>query len=336
MVEVVKTTEQEAYIKITQSYYLNGQSPEPQSHYWVLKKNITLFDDLEQHALDLHHVPAPIAFSDGDNCHNLIQENIVTLTQPHYDPTLKITFSAGTRFVQAPSKHKKKSVEVYAIDYQTYKEHRIKIPCTQCVFSNLPKEAPARITDYVNLLKQWAHIKKGYIPYTWGGTSFTYTVHNNFKEQAYKTNNSDYAFYSYENDKHCPKSGFDCSGVIARAAQICGIPYFCKNTSTIAQSLTPLQKEQVLAVGDLILIKGHVMVVSDLAKNLLIEARAYSHGYGKLHEIALKDVFADITTYDDLMNVYFNKQIVKRKDKKGNVRDTFTNLQLFSMASVIK
>jgi hypothetical protein len=334
IVEVIKTTEHEACIKITQSYYLSGQSNVPQSHYWILKKNITLLDDI-QHAINLQHVPQPITF---ESCQfNLMQENCITLTQPHYDPVLKTTFSAGTRFIQTSSLPKKKSnIEVFAINYQTCKELRIKIPINKCMITCSTKNLSARIDDYVALLKQWAHIKKGYIPYTWGGTSFTYTVNNNFKEQTHQTDNSDYAVYAYENDHHCPKSGFDCSGAIARAAQICGIAYFCKNTSTIAQCLSPLQYEQSLAAGDLILIKGHVMVVSDITKNLLIEARAYSHGYGKLHEIALKDVFADITTYDDLMKAYGNKQTIKRKDKKGNVRDTFTSLQLFSMATVAK
>ena len=78
------------------------------------------------------------------------------------------------------------------------------------------------------------------------------------------------------------------------------------------------------------------MVVSDTDKNLLIEARSYSHGYGKLHEIPIGKVFEGIETYKDLTDAYFGKKVIKRKDKQGKIRDTFTNLQLFSMASVLK
>ena len=78
------------------------------------------------------------------------------------------------------------------------------------------------------------------------------------------------------------------------------------------------------------------MIVSDITKNLLIEARSYGHGYGKLHEISIDQVFEGIETYKDLCDAYYEKKVVKRKDKDGKIRDTFSNLQLFSMMSVWK
>src|SRR5205814_4688733 len=132
------------------------------------------------------------------------------------------------------------------------------------------------------------------------------------KEVTKTGQNGDYSFYEHERDTQSPKNGFDCSGVILRAAQIAGIPYFCKNTTTIAQCLTPLKSEQQLREGDLILIKGHVMIVSDITKNLLIEARSYGHGYGKLHEISIDQVFEGIETYKDLCDAYYEKKVVKR------------------------
>jgi hypothetical protein len=86
--------------------------------------------------------------------------------------------------------------------------------------------------------------------------------------------------------------------------------------------------------GDLILVRGHVMIVSDTTKNLLIEARSYGHGYGKLHEIPIGEVFENINTYKDLSEACFGKKVIKRKDKEGKVRDSFSNVQLFSMKSV--
>ncbi|HLW73284.1 MAG TPA: hypothetical protein VKR54_04525 [Candidatus Babeliales bacterium] len=335
IVEIVKESNDELCIQISHAYYLVPSSSTPQTQYWTLKKNITLLDELTAYNIPNNHLPDPINFSDTDNC-ALHHADIVTLTEPHHDSILRITFSAGTRFVRMPAPHKKKNstISVFAIDYRTTKEHQIKLPANKCMVNTQTKTANDRTTDYVNLLKKWAHTKQGSIPYTWGGTSFARTTQGNFKEVTRKTNNSDYSFYEYEHDTQFPKSGFDCSGVIARATQICGIPYFCKNTSTIAHCLTPLKTEEILSPGDLILVKGHVMVVSDVAKNLLIEARSYAHGYGKLHEIPISQVFENIETYKDLIDAYCNKTIIKRKDKQGKIRDTFTNLQLFPMASV--
>jgi cell wall-associated NlpC family hydrolase len=359
IVDVVKTTDDEAYIRITHAYYVIPSSPTPssfatlsprlqsagkaskdkQAQYWTLKKNITLLDDLTAHNIPINHLPEPITFSDKDNL-GLHHNEVVTLTEPHHDATLRITFSAGTRFVRVPSTSKQKkrgsNLHVFAIDYKKMKEHQIKIPRSKCIIADHTKTSYERITDYVNLLKKWCHNKQGCIPYTWGGTSFAHTTRGNFKEVTRRTHNSDYSFYEYEKDISSPKSGFDCSGVIARATQICGIPYFCKNTATIPHCLAPLKTEQTLSCGDLILIRGHVMVVSDIAKNLLIEARSYGHGYGKLHEISIGKVFEGIETYKDLADAYFGKSVIKRKDKQGKVRDTFTNLQLFSMTSVWK
>lgn len=337
IVNIIKIVDDEALIHIPQAYYLIPSTSQPQTHYWTLKNNITLLDDLTKNLINTCHIPDPINFSDKHNP-DMNNPNIVTLTEPHYDSTLQSTFSAGTRFVKTNSPHKKKAstISVYAINYAQMKEHIIKIPYNKCILDNNTKTPQKRITDYVGLLQKWVHQKQGCIPYTWGGTSFARTVHGNFKEITKTGHNGDYTFFEYEKNTFSPKSGFDCSGLILRAAQICGIPYFCKNTTTIAQCLTLLTTEEQLQPGDLILIKGHVMVVADITKNTLIEARSYGHGYGKLHEIPIKHVFEGVETYQDLCDIYYEKKIIKRKDKEGKVRDSFSNLQLFPMMSAWK
>jgi hypothetical protein len=333
IVDIIKIVNDQACICISQAYYRIPSSDQPQHTYWILKKNISLLDDLDAHKICTDHIPQPISF----NQENIISDKqLVTLIEPHYDKTMNMSFSAGTRFVKTSSPHKKRSssIEVFAIDYAHMKERIIKIPCNKCVIDDHIKTMEQRIHDYIQLLRTWAHQKKGCIPYVWGGTTFTKPIHSTFKEVIASGPNGDYSYYEYEKDTQHPKNGFDCSGVILRAAQICGIPYFCKNTTTIAQCLQPLKKENQLAAGDLILIKGHVMVVSDLEKNLLIEARSYGHGYGKLHEISVGDVFDGIETYSDLCDAYYEKKVVKRKDKNGKIRDTFASLQLFPMNAV--
>jgi cell wall-associated NlpC family hydrolase len=333
IVEIIKIVGDEACIRTTHGYYLIPSSQQPQSTYWTCKKNLTLFNDLIEHNISTTHIPPAADFS---NPSTLACIDIVTLTEPHHDSTLRITFSAGTRFMKTPAPRKKRptKLEVFAIDYEKMKLHKIKVPLAKIAMINCTKTQEDHITDFVTVLKKWAHPKNGHIPYVWGGTSFIKPIATHFKEITKTGHNGDYSFYEYEKDTQSPKNGFDCSGVILRATQICGIPYFCKNTTTIAQCLQPLQQENSLQAGDLILIKGHVMIVSDVKNNLLIEARSYGHGYGKLHEIPLNQVFDNIETYKDLCDVYYEKKAIKRKDKNGKIRDTFSNLQLFSMMSV--
>jgi hypothetical protein len=337
IVEVVKIVDEEACIRILQAYYITPSSSQPQNCYWTLKKNIALLDDLANNNITTSHLPDPINFADTDHG-ALNHTDVITLIEPFHDSILNLTFSVGTRFIKKSSVQKRRAskIDAFALDYPRMKEEIIKIPRHKCVIYNDNKTQEERIADYVNLLQKWAHPKNGSIAYVWGGTSFTKTTNGTFKEITKTGHTGDYSFYEYEKDTQYPKNGFDCSGVILRAAQICGIPYFCKNTTTIAQCLAPITQEQPLQSGDLILIKGHVMVVSDINKNLLIEARAYGHGYGKLHEIPINQVFDGMETYKDLCDAYFGKKVIKRKDKHGTIRDTFSNVQLFSMRGIKK
>ena len=142
-------------------------------------------------------------------------------------------------------------------------------------------------------MRQWAKRKEGFIPYVWGGFSFTDTI---------KTTSC----FLLKDETTSPKTGLDCVGIIARVAQIYGIPYFYKNTTTIKQCLTPLARNSKLMTGDIIWVPGHVMIVADLTNHTLIEARGYDHGYGKVQEIPLNEEFKGINTYRDLIDAYHN------------------------------
>ncbi len=78
---------------------------------------------------------------------------------------------------------------------------------------------------------------------------------------------------------------------------------------------------------------GHVMIVADMSKNSLFEARSHDHGYGKLQEIALGDVFKGIPTYQALLHAYEKKIPLERIDKAGVVKDHFPSFKLLSLAS---
>jgi hypothetical protein len=333
IVDIVETKNDETHIQISQLFYTKLSSLDPQTTYWTQSKNLRLLKDITQ---DISHIPQPLSFKENNKKSTSNNQHIITLKEPHYDSTTQLTFSAGTRFVcsQKPTQHRKK-LKVFIIDYHNNKEHCITIPTDKCIFlcNSNPNQ---HIKNFVDLLKSWANQNNSFIPYVWGGTSFTSTINTPFKVITKETGNHSYSYYEYENEKTKPKSGFDCSGLISRAAQICSIPYFYKNTITIRQHLQPLTPEDVLINGDLILVKGHVMAISDIEKNLLIEARSYGSGYGKVQEIALNNVFDAIETYTDLCNAFFNNKELKRKDKWGKIQDTYQDWKILKIMSVYK
>lgn len=122
--------------------------------------------------------------------------------------------------------------------------------------------------------------------------------------------------------------------MILRGAQLCGIPYFFKNSTTLAQNLTPLQKNEDLENGDLIWFLGHVIIISDVKNNLVVEARGYEHSYGRVHEASLKTQFNNISTYEDLKKAYLEHIPLERLNLQGIVAKEIPTFKLLKLKSV--
>lgn len=330
IVEIIKTEKEETCITISQAFHTTAESSKPQTTYWTLSSNIKKLNDVT-HYCDPTHIPSPLTFLNKKKQSS--DTMIITLCTPHYDPHTQLTFSAGTRFVRDKNYSRKKKIKVYAIDYTKNKPYTLIIPSHKCITIHPNTTQDQKIEYYLTILKKWIRECNGIIPYVWGGTSFTSVIQPPYEEKKYNHNDIHYSSYHYINDCNVIKSGFDCSGLILRAAQIAGIPYFYKNTTTIGQYLQPITQENSITNGDLIVIRGHVMVVSDVTKNMIIEARAYNHGYGKVHEIPLEKVFDGIATYADLCNAFFHKKSLKRKDIHGNIRDSFPEFKILTIKS---
>lgn len=122
--------------------------------------------------------------------------------------------------------------------------------------------------------------------------------------------NNDEQVWQYTGENRSVKSGFDCSALILRAAQIAGLPFYFRNTTTIAAHLKPLTIQDSLEDGDIIFMRGHVMVIASIKRNTCIEARSYGGGYGKVQEIHVQDLYKDITTLEELKDAYLtNKKV---------------------------
>lgn len=159
-----------------------------------------------------------------------------------------------------------------------------------------------------------------FIPYVWGGCSYTTLCTDPyFQLKTVRSKHRPHAkprrYFEYPTCHTQPYNGFDCAGLILRAAQASGIPYFYKNTFTILQNLEPLQPEDQIANGDLIWLPAHIMIISDVEQNLCIEARHYAQGYGKVHETPIHKIFKDINNYQDLRAAHFSQNLIDRLNR---------------------
>jgi len=333
VVTVVSWHEHQACVTIPHLFYVTHENPNPQNLYWTLKKNLIPLDQLQPPSA-VEHLPPPIDFATPDA---LCQDkNIVGLIIPWYNGALKMTFSAGTRFKYDPEKTTESAYHVYILNPKT----------KECELHTLPKDYALVHTEqthanavktFISILRRWARIKKGYIPYVWGGCSYCTELEDpEFKEYVIPlTSHLKTSWYNRPSYQGL-KTGFDCAGLIARAAQLSGIPYYYKNTLTLSLHLDELEHNQSLEEGDLIWIPGHVMVISSLTKNMIIEARSYVSGYGVVHEIPLHEIFKGIDTYDQLIHAFFNRIPLIRLDKAGNEIEKIKRFKLLKMNSVWK
>ena len=236
-------------------------------------------------------------------------QTIIVTNKPWYNKKTHETYAVGTRFVLThQKKHSKTHYKVYYTKHT--KTKTLDIPRTHAHVEKAKDVRTAR-NDFVTLLKSWAHPAHESIPYLLGGASYT--------------------AIDDQDDNSENLHGFDCSKMITRAAQIVGIPLYAANSSTLQKTLRPLEKNEALENGDIIYFTGHVAVVSNTDKNLLIEARGYSSGNGIVHEIPFYKQFKDIMTTQDLLDAYHAQKKITRLDAKGDKTQTIYGITLLKL-----
>lgn len=325
-VQVLEEQGNQVRVMVPNIFYINSSQKRPESRFWTLKKYLLPVHTIQQHS---SYIPATSSYKQQNDTY---EAATITLTHPYYDKTTQTTFSAGTRFVRVDASKSKKKTMVYVLHPQSHQIIVTTLPTRLCYFKQ-PMEPDERIAHGIKLIRSW--IKQApasaYIPYVWGGTSIVHYTKG--KAHLNTSTKPKLSWYSIDKNHDMIKTGCDCSGLIVRAAHIVGIPYFFKNSYTLAHYLKPLVPSTPLAAGDLIWVPGHVMMVADIEHNTLFEARSYDHGYGRLHELPLSSVFKDIETYQDLVDAYYNKKPLYRMDKQGNVQDTFKDYKILQLLS---
>lgn len=311
-VEILEEHGNEARVKIFHWYHQSGNKK--QTTFWMQKSGLTKLEKV-----DTKKLPSPIDFK----TETLPHKDIVTLVEPFQ------YFSAGTRFVVAPTKKSKHHISVYVFDKKA-NQFNIKTIPKKYLLIKLPKTAAEKRKLFVNILKQWTNQRYGYVPYVFGGASIGRFRNNFFTAQKIPFDKKQATLY--QRRSFFPVCyGIDCAHTIARAAQIAGIPYFAINTKTLTETVPKLQKNEPLENGDIIVWSGHTAIVSDTKKGLLIEARGYDHNYGIVQEIPFSEQFQGIETTQELKAAYFNKTRLSRLNKHGEKVQNIYNIQLIKL-----
>ncbi len=327
---ILEEKNNEVLVQVPSVFYELEDSNQRFNTYWSLKKNFITLDELNKLKVPLQSFPQSIDYTNN----TIGFKKVIALISPFKDSATQQLFSVGTRFV---INQYKKNLNVYSVSLFDPVKNRVimsDIPAAFCRLEDLTESYQKRIHDFVKLLKSWS-FGQGIIPYVWGGCSFTQRLPCSKFELLEKNNDGKkVGYYNWIGCKQSPKAGFDCTGIVARAAQICRLPYYFKNTTTVVKNLKSITSLQQLSEGDLIWLPGHIMVVASKANNTLIEARAYSHGFGKIQEIELEKVFRGMKTFDQLCSAHNNKQSLQRLNSGGTVVQVIPRFALLKLDSL--
>lgn len=304
-------------------------APNYTNYFWTLRANLITEAELTAQGIDLTHLPQPIDYRTGDLA--ACNQQTVTLTQPVFSPALQQTLSAGTRLVLVAPAENAAPGTVWCYHDQTQCLIQLQLPAHSYTIYQAQSMIERR-QAFVGLLRQWAQPANGFIPYVYGGASFTQLATLPANQTYLSTNLDGSTLYQRENYLAAPQTGYDCSCLISRAAQIAGIPYFYKNSATAARNLPAITELSQLQNGDLLWHTGHIMVVSDVERGLLIEARGYRQGFGCVHEIPLSRIYVGIQTYADLWQAMQTKTVVKTLDDQGR---PFGAIQQFKFLKLV-
>lgn len=290
-VEVIRTTPLELLVNLkTVVFETSDVTRGVQSRVWVLREDIALDDESHLPGLTHYSFPPPL--------YEACNDDVIVLLLPWQCPQTQHIYSAGTRFVHDKKNDTLCSYGIALRDWQHKKQVYTLVPKSLSRIESRATKKNAQ-NRFIHLLRLWL-MQAGdrCIPYVWGGSSLVHFYDSTPPFEKIMIGEGEYQ----RKETHRPHTGFDCSEMILRAAQICGIPYFYKTSSLIAKYLPQVSIHEAVREGDIIWYPGHVMVVSDAKEHKMIEARGYANGYGKIHEVSLNTIFHDITSYDQLLS----------------------------------
>ncbi|MBP9764773.1 hypothetical protein KBD08_00370 [Candidatus Babeliales bacterium] len=290
-------------------YHIDTTLPDQRHCFWVHKKHLAPLKKLDNDLIDV--IPNP----------EYAKQPTVVLTYPWKG------FSVGTRFKHLPQHDTSAAFAIQKIDFHTHAIQLDFVPHSHGLSEQITDAQSTRklFVTLVNTLVDKVTLSgaQHVIPYIWGGSSYV---------EPY----IDEVFYNKDGcinrtGKSNPYSGYDCSEFIMRMAKIAGIYFPWKTSTAIVHFCKDLKTNQTLEDGDIVWTQGHVMIISNIERNEIIEARGYPSGYGCVHRITLSECFDGINTFNDLLQRYYNKQTIQYKDKQGIVSEKTYNIKILKL-----
>lgn len=316
----------EVVITVPGIYYYDSANKR-RNDFWTLKRYLKPLKNLPQKLQE--KIPPAITINKPKQGYT----NVLTLRKPWYYK--RRLYSVGTRFIRDLEKDTEQAYGVHVLDYDKRISTSGLVPKERALITYHTEFARARRV-FMSLLRDWAHQPKGkLIPYVWGGFSFREPcLDSGFKKLNGKLCGHYCSFWERNDCSLVPRSGMDCSNMILYAAQMAGLPYYCKNSHVIAKTLRPLRSGEKIEEGDIIWYSGHVLVVSDVTKNLVIEAIGYDSGYGQVHEIHLSKVFQGVHNFNGLRPCHFKNKFTRRLRKDGSAWRSVYHLKILKLSSI--
>lgn len=320
VVEIIQQGPHYTQVRVPDFWYQTRIAPERCADFWIhnndllREKNIAL-DDWCKLTGQTGKKQSPAPF--------------VTLIAPWYCKQLRTTFATGTKFYCTQAQKKPDNYHVYTLHPKHHTVQTIAIP-QHCVYEPTAHTLDERFAYYQQLIKAWSTHNK-IIPYVWGGCSMQYTCPDNRYHAVQHTDNKVYRRLN----EPVQKTGVDCAGLIMLAARTAGLPYPLKNTTTIVRNGSETKAVE-LEIGDILWVPGHVLLVIDPHKGMLLEASHYTHGIGCVRSVHISKLFTAINSFADLEHAVKKKIPLKRQNRDGNVYQEIKQAKLISMRKTIQ
>lgn len=278
--------------------------------FWIKRSDIKMLNEI---AKDIRKtIPKSIYGKGSTIVLTYPWKGLSTGTRLRYCPE----YTTDQSYLVAYPDHQKNSI---SYDYVSHQDAIVETPKTSL-------ESRALFVRLINgLMDRLYESGDKVIPYVWGGSSF---IRAHAPNDYYLAEDGS-AWHRAGNQM--PYTGYDCSEFVMRMAQMVGINFPWKITTTMKDALSPLAPEDQLQEGDLIWTHGHIMLVSNLERNEVIESRGYSSGYGCVHRIRLCECLDGVETFNELCKRYVAQEPIRYKNKAGFLADKSQPFQLLKL-----